>query len=170
MPDEKKNQDETFDIFVANQTYPEASQVFATHLKPIDEIKDDCYIVLDTNALLVPYNTGKESLAQIKKNCQSLAKKKRLIIPGQVAREFARNRANKIVELYQQLSRKANTPKLHKGKYPLLEGLKEYQQALQLEGEIDKALGDYREAIEGVLKHIKNWTWNDPVSLLYGEL
>jgi rRNA-processing protein FCF1 len=168
--EKKKKPDEGFDIFVANQTYPEAEKIFTARLKPLDEIKDDCFIILDTNSLLVPYNTGKESVEQIKRTYRSLVAKKRLIVPGQVAREFAKNRANKIVELFQQLSRKANTPKLQRGKYPLLESLEEYQKALRLEEEIDETLGDYREAIEKVLNHIKQWTWNDPVSLMYGEL
>ena len=171
MSDEtNKKPVEGFDIFVANQTYPEAEKVFTARLKPLDEIKDDCFIILDTNSLLVPYNTGKESVEQIKRTYRSLVSKKRLIVPGQVAREFAKNRANKILELFQQLSRKANTPKLQRGKYPLLESLEEYQRALRLEEEIDEALGAYRNAIEKVLRHIKEWTWNDPVSVMYGEL
>jgi hypothetical protein len=52
-------------------------------------------------------------------------------LPGQVAREFARNRANKLAELFQQLSSKRNSPQnLQKGKYPLLESLPEYQQSV----------------------------------------
>jgi hypothetical protein len=65
---------------------------------------------------------------------------------------------------------KANTPALRRGKYPLLETLDDYQTAVRLEEEIDDLLSKYRVAIEKVLDHIKQWTWNDPVSVMYGEL
>jgi rRNA-processing protein FCF1 len=169
MADETKKG--KFDIFIARSIYPDAASVFTTHVKPLNEIKDDCYIVLDTNALLVPYNVGKESLAQIKTTYSALIAQKRLIIPAQVAREFAKNRANKIGELYHQLSTKRDSPKaIQTGRYPLLESVTEYQQALAIEEEVNKYLNRYREAVSKVLEHIEGWTWNDSVSLLYSEL
>ncbi len=96
MADEKsKKSDGEFDIFVANLTYPEAAQIFSASLKSLDAIKENCIVVLDTNALLVPFTTGKESLEQIRKTYKSLVAQKRLVVPGQVAREFAKNRASK---------------------------------------------------------------------------
>lgn len=169
MADEPKNTGE-FDILIANSIYPEAEAIFTTRLRPLEEIKDDCYIVLDTNALLVPYGTGKESLDQIRQTYATLVAEKRLVVPGQVAREFAENRANKLRELYQQLSRKRNVPQLQKGKYPLLESVNEYQQTVSLEKEIDELLRKYQETIGKVLDHIRGWNWDDPVSLMYGEL
>lgn len=172
MPEEKiKNSEGELDIFIANSVYPEAAPIFTHGLRPLNEIKNDCFVVIDTNALLVPYNTGKESLEQIQKTYRKLVDDKRLLIPGQVAREFARNRANKITELFQQLNRKRNsTPGLQKGKYPLLESLEEYQDSVRLEGQIDRLLQQYRETLDKVLDYIRSWTWNDPVSVLYSQL
>jgi rRNA-processing protein FCF1 len=159
------------DLFIANATYPEAEPIFTARLKPLDDIKSDCFVVLDTNALLVPYTTSKESLEQIRRTCKALATENRLIIPGQVAREFAKNRAKKIGELYQQLSAKRDSaPAIQKGMYPLLESLEEYKNSLRIEDEINKLLREYREAVGKVLDHIQEWAWDDPVSLLYGEL
>lgn len=159
------------DLFIANSTYPEAEPIFTARLKPLDDIKSDCFVVLDTNALLVPYTTSKESLEQIRRTCKVLANEHRLIIPGQVAREFAKNRAKKIVELYQQLSAKRDSaPAIQKGTYPLLESVEDYKKSLRLEDEINKLLREYREAVGKVLDHIQEWAWDDPVSLLYGEL
>ncbi|RIK40314.1 MAG: hypothetical protein DCC55_15410 [Chloroflexi bacterium] len=45
-----------------------------------------------------------------------------------------------------------------------------YEEALRLEERIDKLMINYRRAVQGVLSHIRNWTWNDPVSLLYADL
>jgi hypothetical protein len=159
------------DIFIASSTYPDAQSLFTTRLKPLEEIKSDCIVVLDTNALLVPYTTSKEGLEQIRRTYKALVSEKRLVVPGQVAREFAKNRANKISELYQQLSAKRdNAPAIKKGTYPLLESVVEYQKSLQIEDDINKLLREYSEAINNVLDYIRRWVWDDPVSLLYGEL
>lgn len=167
--DSKKNKD--LDIFIANSTYPDAEPIFTVRPKTLEEIKSDCFVVLDTNSLLVPYTISKESLEQIRNTCKALAAEKRLVVPGQVAREFAKNRANKITELYQQLSAKRDSASsIKKGTYPLLESFEEYQKALGIEDEINGLLTKYREAVTKVLEHIKGWAWDDPVSLLYGEL
>lgn len=171
MTDKKKENQTSFDIFIANSIFPDAEPLFATYIKPLEKIKNTALIVLDTNALLVPYSIGKESLSQIKETYKKLVKTEQLLVPGQVAREFANNRTNKILELFQQLSRKQNnTSNLQKGKYPLLESLSDYQETIRIEKEIDNLLNDYRKAILKVLDHIRFWTWNDPVSLLYAEL
>jgi DNA-binding NarL/FixJ family response regulator/rRNA-processing protein FCF1 len=169
MTQENKLSD--FDIFIANYIYPESEAVFTARLAPPEEIKKDCIVILDTNSLLVPYTTGKKSLDEIRHVYAKLVQEKRLVVPGQVSREFARNRANKLAELFQQLSRKiSQVPKLHRGKYPLLESLKSYQEAIGLEERIDELIKEYRGTVREVLDHIRSWTWDDPVSLLYAEL
>jgi hypothetical protein len=171
MTDKKKENQTSFDIFIANSTFPDAESLFEIYIKPLEVIKNTALIVLDTNALLVPYSTGKDSLTQIKETYKKLANTKQLLVPGQVAREFVTNRTDQILTLFQQLNRKqSSTPTLQKGKYPLLESLSDYQETIRIEKEIDKLLQDYRKAISNVLAHIRSWTWNDPVSLLYAEL
>lgn len=156
------------DIFIANSIYPEVSSIFKIN-KKLEEIKDDSYIVLDTSVLLLPYNTGKEGLSQIKKTYEKLIAETRLVIPAQVAREFAKNRANKLIDLYQSLNKKKEK-RFKEGTYPLLEGLDEYQEIIEIENTIEKQLREYKNKIDKVLEHIQNWTWNDPVSLMYSEL
>ena len=169
MKEDEKNV--FFDIFIKNTVYPEADAIFSFTLKGIEDIKDTCHVVIDTNALLVPYNIGQESLDQIKKTYRGLLDAKRLVIPGQVAREFAANRAEKLKELYQQLNRKRNSLKdLHTGKYPLLSSIVDYETAVGLEKQIDRLAKEYREAIGKVLDHVVNWNWNDPVSSMYKEM
>ena len=85
--------DSEFDIFVMNFVYPDATELFTFRLKPIEEIEGDCIFVLDTNALLVPYATSQESLDVIKPTYERLIGENRLFIPGQVAREFVKNRS-----------------------------------------------------------------------------
>lgn len=162
---------ENYDIFISNLVYPDAQAIFQFHLKPLNEIKDDCYVVVDTNALLVPYTVNPKSLQEIRNTYLKLVESKRLIIPGQVAREFARNRASKVSELYQQLSKKRDAqglPRLEP--YPLLESMSEFKEALELSSKIDSYTREYRKKLGEVLSRIKDWIWDDPVSLIYREL
>ena len=146
MPDEKKNPGDV-NILVSSAIYPEADAVFTAQPKTLHEIKDDNIVILDTNSLLVPYSIGKESLEQIRKTYQVLVSQKRLFIPGQVAREFAKNRATKLTELFQQLNRKKNAPPFRKGNYPLLQSLPDYQDSVRLEEELDKLLEEYKTLV-----------------------
>ena len=169
MTEQHKKESE-FDIFIANSIYPQAEQIFSFHPKTLDEIKKDCYVVVDTNALLVPYNTGKDSLQQIDHTYRQLVTENRLIIPGQVAREFAKNRAEKIGQLFQQISNNASQNFLPLGNYPLLESLDQYQEAKRLAKEIASLQGTYKKMVAGLLDHIREWMWNDPITVLFSEL
>lgn len=169
--DRDSNNDAKFDIFIANSIYPDAASVFAWRPEPIEEVKDECLVVLDTNVLLVPYTINPKNLDQIGDTYRSLVDQGRLIVPGQVAREFARLRANKLAELQQQLAdKKSRASRLQTGKYPLLESASEYQQALRVEEEVNRLLTEYKETLDQVMGRIQRWTWSDPVSLLYGDL
>jgi len=175
MADSSKKDE--YDIFIAQSIYPEAASIFTFQLKSLEEIKDDCYIVLDTNVLLAPYIIGKEDpgkdnlLESCQKIYQSLIEKKRLIIPGQVAREFAHRRVDKVAELYQQLSeKKGKIQQIPKGKYPLLNALSEYQQVELLQEEINQKIREYQRAVNQVLAHVQNWQLDDPVRSLYSQI
>src|SRR6476619_5405195 len=133
--------EEDSNIFVRSSIYPEAEGIFSFRPKSLDEIKDECIVVLDTNSLLVPYTTGKNSLDQISEIYRRLVIAKRLAVPGQVAREFAEHRVTKLKELYQQISRKQ--AKLGLGNYPLLDSVGEYQKAHELEKKLSDSLRDY---------------------------
>ena len=157
-------------MFVANKSYPDAKGLFYDSFSSLESVKHECAVLLDTNALLVPYGVSKNSLSEIEATYAPLAQAKRLVIPGQVAREFARNRPSKIADIFQAFSRKRNLSAPDRGRYPLLEGTEEYKKIQAIEDSIEKMLGEYRSAIANVLDHIKNWNWNDPVSRLYSRL
>lgn len=135
------------------------------------DVVDSCMVVLDTNVLLVPYTIGGKSLLVIEDLFRSLAFEQRLVIPGQVAREFARNRPIKLTELFKQIGdKKGKAVRLEIGKYPLLEGIPEYQSALQIERRANELISQYQAALSRVIDHIRGWEWNDPVSVLYGSI
>ena len=99
MADEKsKKSDGEFDIFVANLTYPEAAQILSASLKSLDAIQRELYRCLRHKRVACSFTTDRqgELLEQIRKTYKSLVAQKRLVVPGQVAREFAKNRAGKM--------------------------------------------------------------------------
>ena len=156
-------------MFVLNKIYPNAESVFSFRPKTLEQIKENCLVVLDTNVLLIPFDTGKESLQQIKSTYERLTQAKRLVIPGRVAREFAKNRSEKLKTIYQQISRKRNLA-INRQAYPLFESSTEYQKLIDIEKEIDSKLSDYRKQVASLLSKINDWYWDDPVSSLYREL
>ncbi|WP_008312754.1 PIN domain-containing protein [Leptolyngbya sp. PCC 6406] len=167
MSDKKQ---EPPDIFVSSKIYPDAKGIFYEGYKALEEIREECTVVLDTNALLVPYGISKNSLSQIAATYKYLVNSNRLVVPGQVAREFAKNRPVKIAEIFRALSRKRSIASPNKGRYPLLEDAKGYPEVQELEEKIGTLIKEYQAAIGDLLSHIKSWNWNDPVSQLYSEI
>lgn len=160
------------DIFIYNKIYPETSQIFQFCHQPVDKLKDNCIFVIDTNALLIPYSTSKESIDRIKEVYAKLISESRFFIPGQVVREFAKNRPEKLKEVFQQLNRKQSAiqelPSI--ANYPLLESIDEYKEAISIEKKAKSLLKKYRSKINSINEKIKGWNWNDPISLLYKEM
>jgi len=164
-----EKESENIDIFVANKSYPEASGVFFDGYQTLEQVRDSCLVVLDTNALLVPYGISKNGLSEIEATYKPLAASNRLVVPGQVAREFAKNRPGKISDIFQAVSRKQNFSSPERGSYPLLEGTPSYKKLRELENQLIELIGEYRNAITDLLAHIRDWNWNDPVSKLYSQ-
>lgn len=156
------------EMLYRNSLYPKAENIFSFRPKLVEEIKDECFIVVDTNSLLVPYTTGKASLEQINTIYRLLVDGNRLVVPGQAAREFAEHRVTKLKELYQQISRKKSSLSL--GNYPLLEGLEPYQKAIEIEDKLNDKIREYNKCINEILDDISQWYWNDPVSVMYSSL
>lgn len=159
------------DVLAINSVYPDAASVFTSRAITLIEAKDSACVVLDTNALLVPFGIGQQTLAQVEATYQQLVRQKRLAVPAQVAREFAKNRVLKLAELHQKLSRKSDQlPRFQQGSYPLLETIPEYKRIRDLEEQLDRLVGDYRSLIAATLNQVRGWEWNDPVTLLYNRI
>jgi PIN like domain len=157
------------DPLVRQRVFPNASEIFKFAPVNLGGALRDGIVVVDTNVLLIPYTTGRASLEQIRRTYDHLTKEDRLRIPGQVAREFADNRAEKLKGLFQQLSRKRDI-NLSRSEYPLLEGIPEYSEVTKQEADIETSLAAYRKAIGTLLDTIASWHWNDPVSVIYRDL
>ena len=159
------------EIFVAYSVFPDPAAIFTAKPRTLEQSKDTASIVLDTNPLLVPFGAGAQTLQQVEATYRKLLGEGRLFIPAQVAREFARNRATKLAELYQKLLRiRSGLQRFQQGNYPLLETLPEYVQLRELEKQLDELSGKYKQSLGAVIDLVASWEWNDPVSLLYGRL
>lgn len=113
------------DLFFAERIYMDAPAIFSWHPKSLHKIKDDCLVVLDANVLLAPYTSvSQKNLSLIAESYKLLIGEDRMIVPGQAAREFARNRPNKLTELHQQLSNlKSQDFRISPNPYPLLKDM-----------------------------------------------
>lgn len=161
------------DLFILNTVFPDPASVFSFRLKKLEEIQADCLVVFDTNALLVPYTVDRSSLVAIREAIEPLVEQGRLVIPGQVAREFAKHRAGKIVEVVEKLNGKmAQVGKwqIEGSPIPLLESHPGYSRAVEIERNLRALHDEYTDALKEVVNDIKGWTWDDPVSCMYGEL
>jgi uncharacterized protein (DUF983 family)/rRNA-processing protein FCF1 len=151
--------------------FPDAAAIFSHQVPPLEDVRDECDVVLDTNVLLLPYTTGGDSLKEISDVYKHLRRAQRLLVPGQVAREFARNRANRLTEIQRTLAdRRSRVQRPQTTSYPLLRGLKDYEDLVALETAIAPQLTRYQDALGRVLDAVRNWGWNDPVSGLYREI
>lgn len=155
-------------MFDLEDIFPDATQLFSSHLEPLQSISDSALIVLDTNVLLIPYLTGKSSLESLGQVYRKLVGRKQLVIPARVAREFVRNRSEKIKQLFQQVSRRSNI-NVSDTQYPLLESIGEYKSLIEAEQELQLAIKKYRSKISDLKQVIKNWNVEDPVSVLYSK-
>lgn len=159
------------DIFIRNSIYPDPQQIFSWQPKSLDDIKNDCLVVLDTNVLLVPYNVSGKSLEEVGKVYRRLAHQNRLRIPGQVAREFAPLRAQKIGDLLKALNdKKSQVTTASINGFTLLESLEEYRAAKELQDEINDLIPKFHNEVSNVVDRVRSWGWNDPVSVLYTEV
>ncbi len=158
-------------LFSLMEIYPDPNNLLGLENKPIEEIKENCLVILDTNVLLLPFTISSESIDEIKKVYEQLVSKDRLFIPSQVAREFVKNRSTKLTELYSSLAKKRNNiQNIETKKYPILSNEPNYDKIINLEKEINLKIKEYRDLLGTLLDNLRQWNLNDPVSVVYREI
>lgn len=160
-------------IFYLDHVYPEPDKIFSESFKNSSELIGDAVIVLDTNVLLVPFDTAEKNVEDIKDIYLKFKKEGRLHLPARVAREFANNRANRIGTIFQQirqLKNRLNTGDFEVNQYPILKGNPDYENLLKDFASIKDGLSLSRKHLDNLEAHIQGWTWNDNVSLAYKEI
>lgn len=154
-----------------DSVFPDPARLFAYHPPGLATVQASCDVVLDTNVLLLPYLTGKDSLKQVEKVYSKLASAGRLFVPAQVAREFSRHRASKLAQLCQALANyRSKAQRVVTDEYPLLEALPEYENVKKHEAELADSVKAYQAAVSSLLDAIAGWGWSDPVAAMYQRL
>jgi rRNA-processing protein FCF1 len=155
-------------VFLVEEILPDASGFFEDEPQGLEDAIEDADIVLDTNVLLIPYGAGASSLTEIAKVYAEIKERQRLFIPAQVAREFVKNRPNKLAQLYQGISDKISKLTVPESlSYPILESVEQFQGLNELISKLDQLKAELKASAKKVRGTIKNWGWNDPVSQAY---
>jgi len=156
--------------FSKKDKYPSPAQAFGFSLKSIPEIKEECLFVLDANVLLLPFTTDVKNLEAIQNVYKNLADRDKLFLPAQAVREYLDNRAQKLADINEALSKKSNQSFNYVGAHPLLGGLDKYKEVLEQERVLKAAMKDYQAKIRETLEAVQAWGWDDPVSKMYQEV
>lgn len=154
--------------FSLEDVLPDVADSFFHSGEDIYEAIKTANIVIDTNALLLPYGAGGASIAATGAAFEKIEKEERLVIPAQVLREYIKNRPKKVGELLQglsdSLSKLPSPPKIH---YPVLEGVDEFE-------ELKKEISDYEKLRKSIMNcrsklhdAISSWSLRDPVIEAY---
>ncbi|WP_431037517.1 PIN domain-containing protein [Pseudomonas yamanorum] len=164
-----KSQKPTIDrVFLIEEILPDAAGFFEEEPLGIEKALESADIVLDTNVLLIPYGAGQSSLSQIVSVYESIKNKGRLFVPAQVAREFVKNRPNKLAQLYQGISDQVSKfAAIERLSYPILDSVSEFKVLNDIIEEIGALKSRLKSTSKDVRQEIKNWGVNDPVSQAY---
>ena len=169
--DRPENNPDLAKVFLGDDLLPKADEAFLGSTTPIAEAIKSAEIVLDTNVLLIPYGAGASSLLEIVEIFKRLRQENRIYIPAQVAREFVKNRPNKISELQQGLSDKISAISIVDAPaYPILKGIEHYEKIIET---IQQAKALKKEILKEnakLLAEIRSWEWSDPVNTAYKEV
>ena len=157
--------------FALEYSFPDAAGIFKNTFKTLDEIKGGCLVGLDTNVLLQPYSLDAASIEEIRPIYAALAASKRLLIPGRVAREFARRRTSEIAKLIKTLRDQGSATKNPIAKkIEFLRTDTDYKKILKLGDQIQGLSNDLRAATDKVVAQLQDWATGDAVLKMYAEL
>ena len=154
---------------LAEGIIPDAKEVFAHQVLSIEDVREECVVAVDTNVLLYPFTASAQSFGAMCEVFRSLAEERRLCVPAQVAREFARNRPSKVKDLFGTIS-KLSEVAITLPRYPLFEGMEEFEALNELGKEISGKLEEYRSRVRRLKKTIRHWRVDDPVSEAYRSI
>lgn len=151
--------------------FPDAVGFFAVQYSSLEESKDDCIVLLDASALLLPYTMGQVTLTKVLDVYRPLSEQKRLIVPAQAVREFARNRSKKIGDIVRQMTNQASRlgPPL-KAHIGLLVEDPDFQNLQKLSEQIGELATEYQKGVNTVVAKLSGDLGTDPVSCGYREI
>jgi hypothetical protein len=154
-----------------NRVYPDAGATLAFAQASIDEVKNNCIVILDANVLLLPYRLGATSLEELRKVFDALAKADQIFAPAQAVREFLKHRADKIRDIVRELSRQAAQINIVTDrKIGFLQGDQDYVKLVDLSEKIKKLKSETLGTIDTIGFKLRRGVGSDPVSIAYREI
>lgn len=158
-----------FDPFVLESTFSDPISLLKLPSTATVDIAKDAVFALDANALLVPFGVGRAGQEEITTLYTGLHEHNRLFAPERAIREFLRHRTRAIADLHQSLHKEvaslekaATTPAC-----AMLEYSNEYVKLLEAGTKLKDARKAYLNALQSLIKNLKDWRWEDPISVLY---
>ena len=134
--------------------------------KSIDDILGNAAVFIDTNVLLSAYQWREVTVKEVMSVLKILNDEKRLKIPLQVIKEFARHRPKEIVmrlnELEEAISR-LQTPGALTQKVPMLEGLEKFEKVKELQANYEEKLSSYRKGLMELREDLKSLFYEDHI-------
>lgn len=157
------------DQFSLTDLYPDAAELFGHAPASLEDVKSSCFVVLDANVLLWPFEFNSASLAEVDRVYGELSSQNRLVVPGQAAREFYKHRSRKVADISESIEgtiTRAKSPALQK-KIPLLQNDPDYKAAQELSKQLIATGKKLIDKLEAVKTHLQSDIAADPVSAIY---
>lgn len=160
-------------IFYLDTIFPD-SKFLRNIYMAYSEIQNSCLFVLDANILLSPYSVSEKSFDDIKTIYTKLRTSNRLFVPFRAVQEYARNRGNRIKDLYTKFEKHEAAHPISNvnfdiGLVPFLQGNGNYDKMISLSNNIMKELEEHKQIIAEILVSIKNLYWTDPILAFYKD-
>jgi len=157
----------TADVYRPFATSPE--RAFSTSLR--EPNLEEALIFLDTNTLLAPYRASNEALQAIKRTYEAVRRQGRLLVPGEVAREFARTRPLLLTRLHNSLRSQVDSVQLGKlEEVPILGEERHFREAARALEAAREEVKKYRAALRKLADKVEGWRTTDPVLSVYERL
>ena len=162
---------ERLDTFWLRSLYPDAAETFMFAQASLDSVKEEGFVALDANVLLLPYRLGATSLSEIKKIFGALSERDRIFLPAQAVREFLKHRANRIRDVLRDLASQASQIQVVADrKIGFLEADQGYQELVDLSQKIKELKISSLKTISQIGDRLKIGIGMDPVTTAYREI
>lgn len=159
------------DNFWLSEVYPDAGSSLDFCQAPVEQIRDNAIVVLDTNVLLLPYRLGAQSLQEIQKVLSQLTSGDRIFLPAQAAREFLKNRAGRVRDVLRDLERQASQIQIMSDRrIGFLDTDQNYENLIKYAEEVRVLKQQSLDAISKISSKLKSGIGDDPVSAAFREI
>jgi len=170
--DKKQNKMELDNVFSLERRFPEITNIFTIY-KDVNPSDENIIIFLDTNVLLLPYvakQLGKQDIKEIQNLYVKLKSEGRLFISDRVAREFIKNRDNKISDIVKSLSDDNSRIKQLESLSKIFQETSQFEELENLSTKINELIVNYKKKHNKMVDEVKSWKGEDPITNIYDKV